>query len=86
MTVTQFLLDRLEEQLDSLACRRAQSALGRPVCLCEEPTEDVVRVLDRISLVHFCEASRGGSTFLRTLADAYATHPDYQPEWHDLSR
>jgi hypothetical protein len=40
----------------------------------------------QMDFIRWCDSLPGGETFLRMLADRYATHPDYRIEWHDLAR
>jgi hypothetical protein len=84
VSVADFLVDRFCEELKAESCIHERDAQGAVRCLCERPTERAVTTLTRIDLVRWCEGSSSGAVFLRLFADAFATHPDYRPEWHRL--
>ena len=84
--MTDFLLARCQEALDAASCDYEIHAGGELRCLCDEPAEDVLSTLSRMSFVLWlAELDEAGEPFLRVLADSLATHPDYRDDWHPLS-
>ena len=86
MTLTDFLVARSLESLDAAGCRyRVVGA--RVVCECETIPEPVQEALADLDLVRASDMALGpDNSISRILADKYATHPDYRPEWHHLGR
>jgi hypothetical protein len=55
------------------------------LCECEQPTEPVEQALRDLDLIRWCETVLGADNSIsRVLADGYATHPEYQLEWHSV--
>ena len=83
VTLTDFLVARAVEALEASGCELDRRADGRPTCRCAEPDAALSAQID---LIYWCDDRRPtGEAFLRLLADDYATHPDYRPEWHRIS-
>ena len=83
--LTDFMVARCLETLESEGCRYHRGADGAVICECERASGPVLQTVRELNLIQ-----RGASIpglrdpLLRVLADAYATHPDYQTEWHSL--
>lgn len=85
MNLTDFLLARCFETLDSMSCQYHVSG-SRVLCECEKPSEAVEQALRVLDLVRWCESVLGEDNAIsRVLADGFATHPDYQLEWHPVA-
>ena len=85
VSLTEFLVARTVEALEASGCEFDRRADGRLTCRCAEPDPAVSAKLDQIDLIYWCDDRRPiGEAFLRLLADGYATHPDYHPEWHRI--
>lgn len=85
MTLTDFLVARSVEALDALGCDYRRRADGDLVCACADPSAGVTRTLGQLDLIQWCDSQEStGDLFLRLLADGYATHSDYRPEWHRI--
>lgn len=83
MTLTDFLVARGIELLEAESCKFQRLDDGLVFCECDVPTERAKRTIEWIDLVRWCDL-HGGDTFLRMMGDVYATHPDYQSEWHRI--
>jgi hypothetical protein len=87
MLIVDFLLHRCHEVLDDASCDYEIDRAGHLNCRCEDPAANVLEALDTMALVLWlAELDGTGETFLRMLADAHADHPEYRPEWHQLSK
>jgi hypothetical protein len=85
-SLTDFLLARCQDVLDSGSCDYEIYADGRTACLCDDPADEVLTTLNRMAFVLLrAELDAVGDVFLRMLADAHLDHPDYRDEWHRLS-
>lgn len=85
MTVADFLIARCQEALDASDCDYEVHVDGQLRCLCEDPSDNVLTVLNRMAFVLWlAELDRVGDVFLRMLADAHAEHPEYRDDWHRL--
>ena len=83
VTLTDFLVARCLETLESVSCSYERREDGFVTCECDAPDDAVRLAVERANLVRWCDSlGPGGDRFMRMLADAHATHPDYQPEWH----
>jgi len=83
--VVDFLLQRCHEVLVDASCDFEIDKSGRLSCRCQDPAEGVSAALEEMALILWlAELDETGETFLRMLADAYADHPEYRPEWHEL--
>lgn len=86
MLVADFLLQRCQEVLDGASCDYEIDRTSHLDCRCEDPDERVSTALSTMDLVLWlADLGETGEAFLHLLADAHAAHPDYRPEWHDLS-
>lgn len=85
MTLTNFLVARCLDFLDSVGCRYQRLPDGGVLCECGDPSESVRKVIEQVELILWCNSTAlGGDGFLRMLADSHATHPDYRSEWHRI--
>jgi hypothetical protein len=85
MTLTDFLVARSLETLDACSCDYFVQG-DRVICLCETLDEPVEQALDDLDLIRWCDQHLGSDNSISAiLADQYATHPDYDPEWHFIA-
>jgi hypothetical protein len=84
MNLMDFLLARTVEDLQEQRCDFEQESNGDLRCLCQEPTPQVDALFDQAKLIRECSEIRSHEFMLRLLADRYATHSDYRPEWHRI--
>jgi hypothetical protein len=85
VTLTDFLVARSLETLDAQSCDYI-AAGPRVLCLCETPAAPVEQALSDLDLLRWCLRVFGpDNTIAAILADQYATHPAYDPEWHFLT-
>lgn len=83
--MTDFLVERCLETLDSASCQYRATA-SRVVCECENPSEFVEQAFRELALIRWCGSVFGADNSIsRVLADEYATHPEYRPEWHRVA-
>jgi hypothetical protein len=81
-----FLVARCRETLESEACTYRLRPDGAVICDCDSLSVTALQAVPVLELVQQCaSAPQVRDALLRVLADAYATHPDYQTEWHALS-
>ena len=85
MTLTDFLLARSMETLEANSCDYFVDG-DRVICNCLAPSEPVEQALDDLDLIRWSAKTLGPDNSVESLlADRYATHPDYNPEWHFLA-
>ena len=85
MIVADFILQRCQEVLDRASCDYEIDRVGNLACTCADSQEQVSTALSTMAFVLWLsELEQSGETYLRMLADAYADHPDYRVEWHQL--
>jgi len=81
----EFLLARTADELREQSCDFEVGGDGRLRCLCETSTPEIDRLFHQAVLIHECSEEIPSREFvLRLLADKYATHPGYRPEWHRI--
>ena len=79
--MTDFLVARTLETLKAASCEYFVAG-DRVICNCETLAEPVEEALNEFSLVRWCDKMWGPENVVAAiLADQYATHPDYDPEW-----
>lgn len=82
MTLTDFLVARSLETLEASSCHYYVAG-GRVICMCETTTEPVDGALKDLDLLRWCDTMFGpANPIAAILTDQYATHPEYDAEWH----
>jgi hypothetical protein len=85
VTLTDFLMARSLEALEAHSCDYFVEG-DRVICNCAAPSEGVEQVLDDIDLIRWSDRALGPNNPVEALlADQYATHPAYNPDWHFLA-
>ena len=85
VTLTDFLLARSLETLEANSCDYFVAG-DRVICNCARPSEAIEQALDDIDLIRWSGLALGPNNPVEALlADQYATHPAYDPDWHFLA-
>jgi hypothetical protein len=85
MNLLDFLLARTVEDLRKQRCDFEQERNGDLRCLCKKPSPEVDTLFHQVMLIRECSEIPSREFVLRLLADRYATHPEYRPEWHCIN-
>ena len=84
VTLTDFLVARSLETLEAGSCDYTVAG-NRVICNCDAVSDPVAQALNDLDLIRWCDTAFGPENPIEAiLADQYATHPDYKPQWHFL--